>query len=214
MTQIPDEFYEQFLFTAHEIGRTNLTLCSSGNLSMRYNQDIALVSGTGSWLPRLKKEQIAVADIKTGQPVNSIRPSMESGFHLGVMREYPDVNVVIHLSPLYATTIACQTVRPKNYNVIAEVPAYCEGVAEIEYTRPGSPELAAKVVKALKNNDIALLLNHGIVVKGKSLDDAYQKATYFEMACQIILQVKGDYTVLSDDDVADLDYYLKGKEKK
>lgn len=214
MTQISNELFEQFLFTAHEIGRTNLTLCSSGNLSLRINNDIALVSGTGSWLPRLKKEQVAVANIHTGQPVNEIKPSMESGFHLGVLREYPDVNVVIHLSPLYATTIACQKKRPHNFNVIAEVAAYCEGITEIEYTRPGSPELAAKVVKALKDNDVALLLNHGIVVKGKTLEDAYQKATYFEMACQIIIQANGEYNTLSQQDVNDLDYYLKGKVKK
>ena len=214
MIQIPEEYFEQFIRTAHEIGSSRLTLCSSGNLSLRYNEEVALVSGTGSWLPRLKKEQITIADIKTEQPLNQIRSSMESGFHLGVLRECADVNVVLHCSPLYATTIACQKIRPINYNVIAEVPCYCDGIAEIEYTRPGSPELAAKVTKALQTNDVALLINHGIVVKGKTLDEAFQKATYFEMACQIIVQCKGDYTVLSQADVDDLEYYLKGKEKK
>lgn len=214
MIQIPDGVYEQFMQTAHKVGESGLTLCSSGNLSLRYNEDIALVSGTGSWLPLLKKEQITIADIKTGQPLNQIRPSMESGFHLGILRECADVNVVLHCSPFYSTTIACQKQRPTNYNVIAEVPCYCNGIVEIEYTRPGSPELAKKVVAALKQNDVALLLNHGIVVKGKDLEDAFQKATFFEFACRIILQSKGDYVVLDQSAVDDLDYYVKGKEKK
>ena len=214
MIEIPEEYFEQFIQTAHEIGASHLTLCSSGNLSLRYNESVALVSGTGSWLPKLKKEQITIADIKTGQPLNQIRPSMESGFHLGILRECPDINVVLHCSPFYSTTIACQKIRPANYNVIAEVPCYCNGIVEIEYTRPGSPELAKKVITALKQNDVALLLNHGIVVKGKDLNDALQKATFFEFACRIIIQSKSDYVVLNQNAVDDLDYYVKGKGKK
>lgn len=214
MIEISEEIYQKFLATAHEVGSSGLTLCSSGNLSMRINEDVAIVSGTGSWLPKLRKEQICIADIKTGQPLNEIRSSMESGFHLGVLRENPGVNVVLHCSPFYATTIAAMKNRPQNYNVIAEVPCYCVGIKEIAYTRPGSPELAKKVMEVLKDNDVALLLNHGIVVKGKDLDDAFQKATFFEFACRIIVQSKGDYEVLNQDAVDDLDYYVKGKEKK
>ncbi len=214
MIHISDDIYNSFLETAHNVGASGLTVCSSGNLSLRVSEDVALVSGTGSWLPKLRREQITVADIKSGQPLNGIRSSMESGFHLGVMRNNPDVNVVLHCSPYYATTIACQKNRPSDYNVIAEVPCYCVGIKEIEYTRPGSPELAKRVCEVLKDNDVALLINHGIVVKGVSLDDAYQKASFFEFACRIILQSKGDYNLLTQDHVDDLDYYVKGKAKK
>ena len=211
---ISDDIYKRFLATAHKVGESGLTLCSSGNLSLRIDENTAMVSGTGSWLPNLRKEQICIADIRTGQPINDIRSSMESGFHLGVLRENPSVNVVLHCSPFYATTIAAMKERPQNYNVIAEIPCYCVGIQEIEYTRPGSPELAKKVMAALKNNDVALLLNHGIVVKGKDLDDAFQKATFFEFACRIILQAKGNVDVLDQDAVEDLEYYVLGKEKK
>ena len=53
-----------------------------------------------------------------------MKPSMESGFHLGVLRERPDVNVVLHFQSHYATAVACMKNRPTNFNVTAEIPCH------------------------------------------------------------------------------------------
>lgn len=74
-----------------------LMLCSSGNLSWRIGEE-ALVSGTGSWVPNLQKEKVSICNIATGTPQNGVKPSMESTFHLGILRERPDVNVVLPFS--------------------------------------------------------------------------------------------------------------------
>lgn len=103
---ITDEHIEQFIAQAHRVGDAGLTLCSSGNLSWRIGEN-ALVSGTGSWVPTLSKEKVAVCKIETGEVLNGVRPSMESGFHLGIFRERPDVNVVLHFQSCYATAVAC-----------------------------------------------------------------------------------------------------------
>lgn len=49
---------------------------------------------------------------------------MESGFHFGVLRERPDVNVVLHFQSHYATAVACMKNRPTNLNVTAEIPCH------------------------------------------------------------------------------------------
>ena len=61
-------------------------LCSSGNLSWRIGEE-ALISGTGSWVPTLAKEKVSICNIASGTPTNGVKPSMESTFHLGVLRE-------------------------------------------------------------------------------------------------------------------------------
>ena len=93
---ITSEQIEKFIMQAHRVGDAGLTVCSSGNLSWRIGEE-ALVSGTGSWVPSLTKEKVAVCRVADGEVLNGVKPSMESGFHLGVLRERPDVDVVLHL---------------------------------------------------------------------------------------------------------------------
>ena len=101
---------EEFIRQAHRVGDAGLTVCSSGNLSWRIGEE-ALVSGTGSWVPSLPKEKVAQVKIATGETLNGVKPSMESGFHLGVLRERPDVNVVLHFQSPYATAVSLSLIH-------------------------------------------------------------------------------------------------------
>lgn len=203
----------QFIEQAQRVGKERLQLCSSGNLSWRVSENTALVSGTGSWLPRLARENVAVCEISTGNRIDGPKPSMESSFHLGVLRERKDVNVVLHFQSKYATTISCMKNKPANFNVVAEVSCYCgTEIPVLPYFRPGSPELAKAVTKAMIDHDTILLSKHGQVVCGKDFDDAYQKAVFFEFACGIILRAgEGNYTTLSEEEIRDLEIYVLGK---
>jgi Ribulose-5-phosphate 4-epimerase and related epimerases and aldolases len=210
---ITDKYFSEFTDQARRVGCVGLQLCSSGNLSWRVEEDTALVSGTGSWLPRLTADKVAVCSISKGEPISGAKPSMESSFHLGVLRQRKDVNVVLHFQSEYATAVACMKNKPTDFNVTAEVPCYCgREIPVIPYFRPGSPELAKAVTEALTNHDTALLSKHGQVVCGKDFDDAFQKAVFFEMACRIIVQAgPGNYLTLTPEEIDDLDKYILGK---
>ncbi len=140
---------------------------------------------------------------------------MESSFHLGVLRQRKDMNVVLHFQSEYATIIACMKDKPVNFNVTAEVPCYCgKDIPVIPYFRPGSPELAGAVVEAMQHHDCILLNKHGQVVCGKDFDDAFQKAVFFEMACRIIVGAgKNNYLTLSEEEINDLEVYVLGKKQ-
>lgn len=211
---VTNEQIEQFVAQAHRVGDAGLTVCSSGNLSWRIEEEV-LLSGTGSWVPSLTKEKVAVCRLATGEVLNGVKPSMESGFHLGVLRERPDVNVVLHFQSPYATAVACMKNCPVNFNVTAEVPCHVgRKIPVIPYLRPGSKELAQAVVEAMKNHNSILLRKHGQVVCGKDFDQAFERAMFFEMACRIIIQSGGDYTVLTPEEIDDLDTYILGKKTK
>ncbi len=211
---VTNEQIEQFVAQAHRVGDAGLTVCSSGNLSWRIGEEV-LLSGTGSWVPSLTKEKVAVCQLATGDVLNGVKPSMESGFHLGVLRERPDVNVVLHFQSPYATAVACMKNCPVNFNVTAEVPCHVgREIPVIPYLRPGSKELAQAVVEAMKNHNSILLRKHGQVVCGKDFDQAFERAMFFEMACRIIIQSGGDYTVLTPEEIDDLDTYILGKKTK
>ena len=198
---ITNEHIEKFIAEAHRVGDAGLTVCSSGNISWRVGDKI-LVSGTGSWVPSLPKEKVSICNL-------------ESVFHMGVLKERPDVNVVLHFQSPYATVVACMKETPKDFNVTAEVPCHVgEEIPVIPYYRPGSKELAEAVIAAMKDHNSVLLKKHGQVVCGKDFDQAFERAMFFEMACRIIILTKGEYMTLSKKEIADLETYVLGKKTK
>ena len=140
---------------------------------------------------------------------------MESGFHLGVLRERPDVNVVLHFQSQYATAVACRLELPKDFNVTAEVPCHVGAeIPAIPYYRPGSKELAEAVIAAMKDHNSVLLRKHGQVVCGKDFNQAFERAMFFEMACRIIILSGGKYDTLTPAEIDDLETYVLGKKTK
>ena len=204
---ITNEHIEQFIAQAHRVGDAGLTVCSSGNISWRVGDEV-LLSGTGSWVPSLPKEKVAICKLETGEVLNGVKPSMESGFHLGVLRER-------HFQSQYATAVACMLELPKDFNVTAEVPCHVGAeIPAIPYYRPGSKELAEAVIAAMKDHNSVLLRKHGQVVCGKDFDQAFERAMFFEMACRIIILSGGKYDTLTPAEIDDLETYVLGKKTK
>ena len=101
---------------------------------------------------------------------------------------------------------------PKDFNVTAEIPCHVgREIPVIPYFRPGSPELAEGVKAALKDHNSALMLKHGQVVCGKTFDEVFERATFFEMACRIIVLSGGKYNTLTKEEIDDLEAYILGK---
>ena len=208
------ESINQFVEMARRVGKAGLTVCSSGNLSIRLGEEV-LISGTGSWVPELTADRVSVCHLSDGEVLNGIRPSMESVFHMGVMREREDVGCVLHFQSPYATAVACMKNRPTNFNFTAECPLHVgEEIPMIPYYRPGSPELAKAVVEAMRDHNSVMLLKHGQVVCGKDFNQAMERAMFMEMACRIAVINGDNVDPLTPAEIKDLDVYFLGKQGK
>jgi ribulose-5-phosphate 4-epimerase/fuculose-1-phosphate aldolase len=187
--KIDDSKYEAFVAAAHRVAQYGLVQCSSGNLSWRVGPDQAMLSASSAWLAELTTPQVALCDLSSGQCVNGAKPTCEAGFHIGILKARPDVNVVLHFQSPYATALACGEPAKYNLDLTIEVPVYIGTPSWVGYQTPGTNELADAVVNAFSDGrtQMALLKNHGLVTIGKTFDDAIQKATFFEMACRIQL---------------------------
>ncbi|MBN1816519.1 MAG: class II aldolase/adducin family protein [Sedimentisphaerales bacterium] len=181
------EKIKAFVRACHKIGDYGLLRCSSGNLSWHIGDGLALLSASRSWLPELTEQQVSICRIETDECINDVKPTCETVFHLGILRQRKEVNVVLHFQSPYATAIACGEPADYNFNVIIEVPVYIGAPAVVEYLPPGSPELAQATIEAMREHDMVILRNHGLVTVGKDFNDAIQKAVFFELACQILL---------------------------
>jgi ribulose-5-phosphate 4-epimerase/fuculose-1-phosphate aldolase len=204
MEKVSDKHLEEFIAVAHRVAEYGLVLCASGNLSWRVDHELMLITETNSWMENISKDQVALCRIEDGAPLNGKKPSKEIGFHAGILRGRADVNVVLHFQSPCATTVACIEPEVENFFVIPEIPYYIGPVAVVPYLVPGSRELAQAVTSAIKEHDLAILRNHGQVAVGESLDEAIEKAAYFELACKIILGAGGRIQPLSSQAVAHL----------
>ncbi|MDH4203510.1 MAG: class II aldolase/adducin family protein [Phycisphaerae bacterium] len=180
---------KEFVGACHKVAGYGLVSCSSGNLSWQIEPDTVLLSASGSWLAELTVGQVAACEIESGQCLNGKVPTCESVYHLGILKNRPEVNVVLHFQSPYATAIACGETDGINFNMTIEVPVYIGTPAIVPYLPPGSDELARAVIDVFKDSEthLAILKNHGLISVGKDFNDAIQKAVFFEMACRIIL---------------------------
>lgn len=206
---VAQKHIDHFIEAAHYAGKLGLVPCSSGNLSYRVG-DKMLVSATGSWLSEIQEEQIAIIDLQTNAFLNKVKPSMEWGFHMGVMQQRSDINVVLHFQSPYATSVACMKNIPENFNLTTEIPYHVgDTIAIVPFLLPGSPELAQAVTEALAQHDTCLLRQHGQVVCAATLEHAIEKAVFFEMTCRIVLQTNLNYNTLTEKEVGEIKNVLK-----
>ena len=192
-----------FIDSAHYVGNGGFARCSSGNLSLRIDDDLILISASRSWLSRLTEGELAVCRISTGELVAGSRPSVETGMHTGILRERSTDNVVLHFQSLAATSFCCRP-APVDFNIVPEVPFYLGAIGWVPYVLPGSPDLAAAATEVLKTHNLALLQNHGIITVAADLDHAVQNAEFFELACELLLRGGADTALLSDEAVGEL----------
>jgi len=165
-------------------------LDKEGNVSARTSITDRYVI-TPSQVPRymIKASDILVMNGRGDVIEGKRNPSVETGMHLQIYSKRSDVSAVIHFHSLYATALASlhETIPPFLEEMI---PFLGENVPTVEYAMAGTEELASSVAIRLSNRNAALLANHGAVVCGKDLQDAFHKALLLEKAAKVYVLAK------------------------
>src|SRR3954449_1437011 len=122
MLAIPDESLTSFVTACHRAAAYGILKCSSGNLSCRLDDERVMITATRSWLADLTPAQVSLLRLSDGEVLNDAKPSVETRFHLGILRDRRDVNVVLHFQSPAATTLTCGEPEGVNFFVIPEIP--------------------------------------------------------------------------------------------
>ncbi len=197
MTDIPEHLVREFIEACHDTAARGLVRCSSGNMSLRLDSNRMLITTSRSWMGDLSADDICVCSISDGTTMDEKKPSVEMGFHAGILRSRPEVNVVLHFQTPCATALASRDIENIDYFVIPEVPFYIGPVARVGYSQPGSEILAKSVTDAMRTHDMVTIVNHGQVTVADNFAHAIQNASFFELACEIIVHGSDELTRLS-----------------
>ncbi len=169
---------------------------STGNLSVRLGDEV-WITPTGRSFRGLSPDDFACLSL-TGEMRNDRRPSKEFPFHLGCYRAAGDrASALVHLHSTYSVALSCLAELDAQRPLPIITPYYLMRVAPlgiVPYLRPGSAELGAAVETAAKAHDCLLLLNHGLICLGRTIDEAVDRAEELEETAKLHFLLRGEKT--------------------
>ncbi len=182
---------EQIAIIIGRIYRSEMTTTSGGNLSIMYGNGDMWITPAG-----IDKGSLTPADIMCvkadGTIIGPHRPSSEYPFHKAIYKMNPHIHSVIHAHPPGLVTFSMVHQVP-NTSIIPQARATCGPVGFAEYALPGSELLGKKIVAEFKKNPdykAVIMENHGVVVAGDDIADAYQRFETLELCARTILNAK------------------------
>lgn len=182
-------------------GKRGLTPGFSGNMSARIDDKI-LITATGSANGFLKDDDISLISFD-GELVSGLkRPSSEKFLHIKFYEQRSDINAILHFHSPYLTSFAAAGVGLSE-NILPEI-VYCfDNIPIAAYALPGSMELVNNTAKYFKDHDVVLMQNHGVIVGGNSIKDAFLKLEICEAYAKSVICAKflGGAKILTDDEV-------------
>lgn len=159
---------------------------SSANLSFLHEGNI-YITGSGTCFGRLTPESFSKISME-GSCLEGGKPSKEWPLHKIYYDKSEDIQAVIHVHSYYAVLY---TFMEQN-DVTDIVPPYTPylqmkvgTVGLVPYAKPGSRELFTYFRDAVDKSDAFLLAQHGPVVGGKSLSEAFYGLEELEESCHI-----------------------------
>ncbi len=173
----------------------------SGNLSARYNDKI-IITSSGSTSGYLTEGDLSIIDFNGNVIEGNPKPSSEKALHTEFYKQRPDIESIFHVHSPYLTAFASAGVslsEPVSPEIV-----YCFGEIPLaEYALPGSAELVEKTSPFFKNYDVILMKNHGVIIGGKDIREAFLKLELTENYAKTIICAKilGGAKILSEEEV-------------
>ena len=195
---------EQINVIIGRIYKSGMTTTSGGNISIRDTNGDIWITPSG-----VDKGNLTTKDImcvkNDGTVVGLHKPSSEFPFHKAIFESRPDISAIIHGHP--PALVACSIARVvPDTKVVPQAHNICGDIGFAPYGTPGSEDLGKKIANEfIKNPYKAVIMeNHGVVLGGSDMMDAYQRFETLEFCCRTIVNggKLGKVNYLTDNQVA------------
>ncbi len=171
---------------------------TSGNISVRVDDNRVAITSSGRHKGRLKPEDILLVDLE-GIPLEDKKPSAETLIHTLIYRLYPEVRAVVHTHSPNATLIsrlAKGRVELEDYELLKAFPEI--NTHETKVSVPvfendqDMKRLSSKVEEYLKKHPNTygfLIASHGLYTWGRNMDSALMHVEAYEFLFECELKL-------------------------
>ena len=172
------EAIKKIVDISHYIYKKNLSPGKSGNISCRFEDQKVAITRSGIAKKDVEEEDVIIINIDGNVLNGDKKPSSETFLHLNIYKERDDINGIVHAHSPYATGFSFSDKPLKRLEGFGEIKN--PYVPFVRYSKPGSDDLAHDTAEIMKNEDVVLLKNHGVVAAGINLDEAALLAEFIE----------------------------------
>ena len=193
---------DQITTIISRIYKRGMTTTSGGNISIIDSNSDIWVTPSAVDKGSLKGSDIICVK-KDGEIIGKHKPSSEFPFHKAIYESRPDIKSIIHAHPPALVSFSIVHKIP-NTNIISQARHICGPIGYAKYEIPGSNELGEVIgVEFKKGFNATIMENHGTVVGGSDLSDAFQRFETLEFCARTILYGSqiGTPQYLTDDQI-------------
>jgi L-fuculose-phosphate aldolase len=158
---------------------------NGGNITVRVGDNLVLCTPTLISKGFMRPEDLCLIDLEGKQLAGTRKRTSEAMTHLGIMKRQPDAKACVHAHPPHATAFAVAGIRPPSC-LIPEAEVFLGQIGYAPYRTPGTPEIADVVGECGRDHQCVIMENHGIIVWGKDVEDAYWKMENVDSYCKTV----------------------------
>ena len=160
----------------------NLVQGTWGNIAVRLDDKEMMATPSALDYVMLKPEQMAIVNMESMEWRGSNKPTSEKGVHAEILKMHPESNVTVHTHPFYGSILAAMR---KPLEVPEKYRAVLGDVVPVSKFAPsGTPWLVKNVAAAIGDAPACIIASHGVVVRGKDMDEAFAVCRALEDACR------------------------------
>ena len=201
---------EQICILASSMFQRGITHGSTGNISVRLEDDDILVTPSGSSFGRLDPNDI-VKVTKSGQFIGSLTPTKELPLHKAFYETRGlKSGAVVHLHSTHSVALSMLSGIDEDSVLPSYTPYSIMLLGKVKllpFFVPGDPAMGDAIRGLAGKRSAVLLANHGPVVSGKDLESSVNAIEELEATAKLALILKGaDAKVL---DNAQIDSVVK-----
>ena len=177
----------QIIACGKRLRAANLVQGTWGNISVRLDDRYMLVTPSGLDYERLTPYEIVRVEIDTLAYEGTIKPTSEKTIHAALLKSAPEAKCVIHThsgncSVFAAAKQPLPILDEEDRKLLGEIAPYAKSAI------PGSRKLRDTVDAAMQSTEKGCIMgSHGIIVRGDSIEDAFEKCRAMEHAARLYL---------------------------
>lgn len=182
--KIDKKIIKEILEIAKLMDEKGMVNTYEGNISVKKDNLIYITPSSKS-KAKLTKKMIAVVDENGDQIYGEYKPSSEFPMHSHTYLMRDDINAIIHChSPfLTAYAICNKKVITKCY---PEMIMLLKDIPVAPYGKPGTNEIYSGVEPLIKDRNVILLANHGVLCVGPNLATVFNRLESAEAIAKVL----------------------------
>ncbi|MDC9593987.1 3-oxo-tetronate 4-phosphate decarboxylase [Xenorhabdus sp. IM139775] len=180
----------------------------AGNISAKLHDGSFIVTPTNASFGDLQANRLSKLDAE-GNWISGDKPTKEIAMHLVMYRSRLECNAIVHLHSPWLTALSCMPNLDRENCLPPITPYYVMKVGRlpvVEYFPPGDERISQEIAKLAPKHNAILLANHGPVVGGKTLRQAFFNAEELENTARLYLMLlPHGFTTLNESQVRELE---------